>query len=98
MSRASGAMLTMTALQIATASLDVPKSVINTMIDLAEVPAGPGAPFSAGDFPHPQQTRAPAKSKTVKSRIRALIESPKFKCFSAKQEKRRGPSPDWTAG
>src|SRR5579859_2052567 len=92
MSRAFGAIPAITALQIATASFAVPKSVMNTIVGRAPAPACPAAALPAGDFPHPQQTRAPAKIKTVKSRIRALIESPKFKCRFAKLARPIGPA------
>src|SRR5579859_460611 len=83
-SRASGAIPRITALQIATASFAVPKSVMKTIVGRAAVPVAPAAPFPAGDLPHAQHRSPTAKARTAKNRTRAAIKSPKIKGRHAK--------------
>src|SRR6266568_4168916 len=68
MTRASGAMPTITALQMAAASLAVPKSVIKTMVGRATT--------CAGDLEHAAPSRASASSGTRNIRVREIIPSP----------------------
>ena len=75
--RASGAIPTITALHIATASLAVPKSVINTIVGRAAATACLAPAVSVGVLPHAQQKAATAKISTAKYRMREAIESPK---------------------
>jgi hypothetical protein len=79
--RASGAIPTITALHTATASLAVPKSVINTIVGRAAAPACLAPALSAGVLPHAPQKMAPAKTNAAKNRMRKAIESPKFNEF-----------------
>src|SRR4029077_176165 len=74
MMRTSGAMLTITARQMATASLAVPKSVINTMVGLAA--DGEPASFSAGALEHAAAIKAIPSNGKPSSRRRELMKSP----------------------
>src|SRR5690242_921546 len=79
--RASGAIPAMTALQIATASFAVPKSVMKTIVGRAAAPPCSPAPLPAGVRPHPHRTRIIAnKGKQV--RLRKCIASPKLDCLA----------------
>src|SRR5216684_6167745 len=70
MTRASGAMPTITALQMAAASLAVPKSVTKTMVERATT--------CTGDLEHAAPSRASANSGTTNIRIREIIPSPSY--------------------
>jgi hypothetical protein len=58
----------------ATASLAVPKSVINTIVGRADAPP---APLSPGVLLHAPQNTDAARTKIAKNRMRDAIESPK---------------------
>ncbi len=78
MMRASGAMLSMTALQMATASLAVPKSVMKTMVGRA--PDGErdveAESFRLGAFEQAAPIRASASSSKTNGRRREIINLP----------------------
>src|SRR5580693_9823917 len=74
MMRASGAMPTITARQMATASLAVPKSVINTIVGL--VPEVEPASFCAGTFEHAAAIKANTSNGKPNSRRREIMKSP----------------------
>jgi hypothetical protein len=75
MMRASGAMPTITALQMATASLAVPKSVMKTMVERA--PDGErdeeAASFGDGVFEQAAQISASTSSSRTNGRRREII-------------------------
>src|ERR1700730_7168874 len=71
MMRASGAIPTITALQMATASLAVPKSVMKTIVGRKELWAAADS-FCAGDFEQ-AATRVIASSRTTNERGREII-------------------------
>src|SRR5580658_2525124 len=76
MMRASGAMPIITALQIATASFAVPKSVINTIVGRAAGFFG----ASSGGFPCPAQ---PEKASTAKSKIAGALQRRRRNCTAS---------------
>src|SRR5215471_21494849 len=74
--RASGAMPTITALQIATASLAVPKSVMKTIAGCEAAPGIRDEFLSAGELEQAAaKTTAPSKDKNNR-RITKIIPSP----------------------
>src|SRR5947208_15968605 len=76
MMRASGAMLSMTALQMATASLAVPKSVVNTMRGrVPDLPGAAGSPCE-GDFEQAALVRASTNRDRQSKRMRESINAP----------------------
>src|SRR5579859_31645 len=83
MTRVSGAIPAMTALQMATASFAVPKSVMKTIVDRAAAPACSPAPLPAGVLPHPERTRIAAK-RGKQIRFRKCISSPKLDCVACR--------------
>src|ERR1700719_700582 len=99
MTRAAGAMPAITALQMATASLAVPKSVMKTMVGRA--PDGEreeAESFCDGVFEHAAPIRASTSSKTNRLR-RELIVLPwswKKKVYrKGKRKVRKSPCPAW---
>jgi len=72
--RASGAMAAMTALQIATASLAVPKSLMKTMEGLRGVACTNS--LGAGGEAHAAARAATSKARTMRLRDRTDIETP----------------------
>src|SRR5205807_6948675 len=78
--RASGAMLSMTALQMATASLALPKSVMKTMMGrVLELPGAPGSPCE-GDFEQAALVRASTNRDRQSKRMRESINAPLRLC------------------
>src|SRR5947207_15690087 len=90
MMRASGAMLSMTALQMATASLAVPKSVMNTMMGrVPDLPGAAGSPCE-GDFEQAALVRASTNRDRQSKRMRESINAPLRLCdFLSSQFKLR---------
>jgi hypothetical protein len=68
-------------LHTATASLAVPKSVINTIVGRAADTVCLAPAVSAGVLPHAPQKAATTKTSTAKYRMREAIESPKSNEF-----------------
>src|SRR5579862_6004534 len=76
----------MTALQTATASLAVPKSVINTIVRRAAAPGWVAAELSDGALPHAAQYKTPARNRNPKKRVRKGIQSPSASVFSEQRK------------
>src|SRR5713226_829844 len=90
MMRASGAMPSMTALQMATASLAVPKSVIKTMVGRALDAEREAESFGGGVFEQAAPNRASASSEKTSRRTREIINTPlRPRRFPASQCKAR---------
>src|ERR1700737_1149048 len=100
MTRAAGAMPTMTALQMATASLAVPKSVMKTMVGRAAdgEREEEAESFCDGVFEQAAPIRASASSKTNRRRREIIILpwSWKKKVYrKGKRKVRKSPRPAW---
>src|SRR5882757_6670898 len=77
--RTSGAILKITARQMATASLAVPKSVIKTMVgrEAAVASAALGDSFVAGCCEHAEQKRRSESRGRTSRTVRKIISSPR---------------------
>src|SRR5260370_16804117 len=91
MMRASGAMPSMTPLQIATASLAVPKSVMKTIVARAPDLTGEAESPGEGDFEEAVLITARISSGRKNKRMREIINAPlRLNIFRASQCKARG--------